>query len=112
MSSLAQAIASLDLPRRAVLEAVGPHRDLYLNVLPLLYDVSIAYKGRNEYLHYASCSTVDAAIIDGDASPECHTKTLIVRQGEGWEVRSEKKFVSTDSSKVLEELARQKARLW
>jgi hypothetical protein len=66
--------------QKCEVRVVGKHRDLYLNIWPLLYHVSISVAGTNEFinemLQTMPVSTMFEAMIVDSTSPEEQSSAL------------------------------------
>ena len=92
------------------IEAVGPRRDVYLNILPLLFDIDVSYKGHNQLLKPSNCNNVSAVLQDEEGFvPSCKPKYQIVRTESGYEVLD---FIDLDIRTPLNALKRADIRIW
>jgi hypothetical protein len=89
VASLSDSLKSLQMSldsssRTLIIEAAGPNRDLYLNILPMLFDLKVSYNNRDQFLQPVQCSEVDAILKDGSEVANCSSNFQIVRQDNVW----------------------------
>jgi hypothetical protein len=91
------------------IEVVGRNRDLYLNVLPLLFDVKVVYNGLSDKLQPTDCNNVQAIVQDEDLEAECQSPYIIVKSKGKWTLDT---YVPVDILTPLKDSEKANVRYW
>lgn len=52
--------------QKITIETVGEREDLYFNILPILFDIDIIYKSKDQYDKNINLTKSDAILLDGE----------------------------------------------
>ena len=72
------------------MEVVGDNSDIYQNLFPVIADVSVYYRGKNELGESVSCDSFDVLFVDEKASSEdskCQHKIIMIRDGDKYDIK-------------------------
>jgi hypothetical protein len=75
------------------IEPIGQNVDIYMNIFPLIANIHINYKGKNEFQQPISCQETDILFLDNDATLQdalCKPEYIVTYNNNKFAIQSNK----------------------